>query len=147
MQPRRSGAQRLHGSSGIVHGHARAVLARESILMARPTKHYDKWRIRWVDENGKRQSEVFDDRREASFQLQQRELEAEERRRGLKVAPTEPKPFTALADYWEKNRVPQKRSGHHDESILRNHLRPAFSGVMLGDPSIWIELVDNGGSA
>ena len=89
-----------------------------------------------------RQSAVFADRREAAFALQQRELEAEERRRGLKLAPTEPKPFTALADYWEKNRVPQKRSGHHDESILRKHLRPAFGKVLLGDPAIWIELVD-----
>ena len=44
----------MHGSSGIVHGHVRELLARESSLMARPTKHYDKWRIRWVDENGKR---------------------------------------------------------------------------------------------
>jgi hypothetical protein len=26
-----------------------------------PTKHGDKWRIRWVDERGKRQSAVFDD--------------------------------------------------------------------------------------
>ncbi len=101
--------------------------------MARPTKHYGKWRIRWVDENGERKSEVFDDRREASFQLQQRELEAEERRRGLKPAPSTPKMFSDVADYWEKHRIPQKRSGHHDQSVLRRHLRPAFGGVTLGD--------------
>jgi integrase len=110
--------------------------------MARPTKHYGKWRIRWIDENGHRRSEVFADRREAAFQLQQHELEAEERRRGLKTAPTEPRAFADLADYWEKNRVPQKRSGHHDKSILRRHLRPAFNGIMLANPAIWIELVD-----
>lgn len=110
--------------------------------MARPTKHYGKWRIRWVDENGQRQSEVFDDYREAAFQLRQRELEAEERRRGLKAAPVVPKTFAEVADYWEKNRVPQKRSGHHDESILRRHLRPSFGAVTLGNPAVWIELVD-----
>lgn len=110
--------------------------------MARPTKHYGKWRIRPIDENGDRKSEVFDDRREAAFQLQQRALEAEERRRGPREARTEPKEFSDLADYWEKNRVPQKRSGHHDESILRRHLRPSFGAVTLGNPAIWIELVD-----
>jgi integrase len=132
----------VHGSSGIVHGHVGVVLARESILMAKATKHYGKWRIRWVDENGDRKSEVFDDRREAAFQLQQRELEAEERRRGLKVAPGKPQAFGVLADYWVKHRVPQKRSGHHDESIIRKHLRPAFGTVTLDNPAIWIELVD-----
>ncbi len=110
--------------------------------MSKPTKHYGKWRIRWIDENGHRQSEVFEDRREAAFQLQQHELEAEERRRGLKPAAVEPKTFADLATYWEKHRVPQKRSGHHDESILRKHLRPSFNALGLGDPSLWIEAVD-----
>lgn len=76
---------------------------------------------------------IFDDRREAAFQLQQRELEAEECWGGLREARTEPKAFSELADYWEKNRVPQKRSGHHDESILRRHLRPSFGAVTLGN--------------
>lgn len=29
--------------------------------VAKPIKHGDKWRIRWIDEKGKRQSAVFDD--------------------------------------------------------------------------------------
>lgn len=28
--------------------------------MAKPTKHRDKWRIRWADHAGKRQSEVYE---------------------------------------------------------------------------------------
>ena len=30
--------------------------------MAVPVRHNEKWRIRWFDENGKRQSEVYDER-------------------------------------------------------------------------------------
>lgn len=111
--------------------------------MAKPIKHRGKWRIRWIDEHGERKSEVFDDRREAAFQLQQRELEAEERRRGLRTAaPDERRTFDDLADYWVKNRAPQKRSGKDDESILRKHLRPVFGAVVLGKAPQWIELVD-----
>jgi integrase len=111
--------------------------------MAKPTKHYGKWRIRWTDEHDHRQSEVFDDRREAAFQLQQRELEVEERRRGLRTAaPDETRTFDSLAEYWIKNRAPQKRSGKDDESILRKHLRPVFGSVVLGKAPQWIELVD-----
>jgi hypothetical protein len=29
--------------------------------VAKPTKHRGKWRIRWLDEKGQRQSDVFDD--------------------------------------------------------------------------------------
>ncbi len=28
---------------------------------SKPTRHRDKWRIRWIDANGKRNSEVYDD--------------------------------------------------------------------------------------
>jgi hypothetical protein len=33
--------------------------------VAKPTKHRGKWRIRWLDEHGERQSAVFDDYRRA----------------------------------------------------------------------------------
>ncbi len=33
--------------------------------MAKPTKHYGVWRIRWVDENRKRHSEVHEKREDA----------------------------------------------------------------------------------
>jgi hypothetical protein len=33
--------------------------------VAKPTKHGARWRIRWLDEHGKRQSAVFDDYKRA----------------------------------------------------------------------------------
>jgi hypothetical protein len=36
--------------------------------MAKPVKHHGKWRARWIDENGKRQSEVFDDFKTAAYE-------------------------------------------------------------------------------
>lgn len=92
------------------------MLARESILMAKATKHYGKWRIRWVDENGERRSEVFDDRREAVFQLQQRELEAEERRCGLEVAPSEPQRLLRREDRDAREVVENERTALSSQS-------------------------------
>ncbi len=43
--------------------------------MARPTKHYGKWRIRWVDEHRACHSESFGTRAEAVFAQQKHELE------------------------------------------------------------------------
>ncbi len=43
--------------------------------MATPTKHYGRWRIRWVDENGQRQSAVCDDFKTATFELRKKEIE------------------------------------------------------------------------
>jgi hypothetical protein len=37
-----------------------------------------KWRIRWIDAQGKRRSEVFSDRATAVTKLREREQEAEE---------------------------------------------------------------------
>jgi len=52
--------------------------------MAKPTRHYDMWRIRWFDEHGARQSAVYDDYKTACHELRQRELETEERRLGAR---------------------------------------------------------------
>ena len=52
--------------------------------MSKPTKHYGKWRIRWVDEHGERQSAVHDEFKTALLVLRQNELQADERRRGLR---------------------------------------------------------------
>ena len=50
--------------------------------MAKPTKHYDKWRIRWTDEAGTRHSKTFTERKTAELALRKVEIEVEERRRG-----------------------------------------------------------------
>ena len=42
--------------------------------MARPTKHYGKWRIRWEDASGTRHSETYDDFDVAKRVLRDREL-------------------------------------------------------------------------
>jgi integrase len=99
--------------------------------MARPVKHGGKWRIRWVDENGQRRSEVHDEFKIAQARLHERQVEVDEIKRGLR-RPTPPdKTFSELADYWTKNRVPLKRSGKYDESIIRCHLGPAFGHLLL----------------
>jgi integrase len=99
--------------------------------MSKPIRHRGKWRIRWTDENGERRSEVFKEHRDAVFQLRAREREVEEITRGLKLGLPPDKTFNDLCEYWIANRVPQKRSGHHDESIIRAHLRPAFGPVHI----------------
>ena len=99
--------------------------------MARPIRQRDKWRIRWLDGAGIRQSAVFDDYREAQSELRKRQLEAEEVRRGLREAPAPPRTFDELADYWIEHRASRKRSRKDDESIIRVHLRPAFGGLRL----------------
>ena len=54
--------------------------------MAKPTKLYGGFRVRWTDENGQRKSAVYEDRHQAALELQRRKLEVEERRRGLRAA-------------------------------------------------------------
>jgi hypothetical protein len=54
--------------------------------VAKPRKHGDKWRIRWLDEHGKRQSAVFDDYKRAQTELSRKQVEVEEIKRGVDVA-------------------------------------------------------------
>ena len=80
--------------------------------MAVPVRHNGKWRIRWPDEAGKRQSEVYDDRRVALHALRGHEVRVEEIKLGIRRPQIADKTFGELADYWIERRVPQKRSGH-----------------------------------
>lgn len=108
--------------------------------MAKPTKHGDKWRIRWLDERGHRQSAVFDEYRTAQTELSRHLAEVEEIRKGLRTATPPEKTFGDLCDYWVERRAPRKRSGKDDESIIKKHLRPAFGTMKLRD--LGIEDVD-----
>jgi integrase len=108
--------------------------------VASPIKHRDKWRIRWVDATGKRCSAVYAAYVEAAHELRQREVEAEEVRRGLRLPTPADHTFDALCDYWLENRATQKRSGNHDRSIIRAHLRPAFGPLLLRH--VGVEQVD-----
>ncbi len=104
--------------------------------MAKPVKHYGRWRIRWVDETGDRKSEVYDDYREAAHKLREHEVRVEEVRRGLRAPTPVDHTFDELADYWVKVRVPLKRSGTDDESIIRCHLRPEFGRLLVREVSV-----------
>jgi hypothetical protein len=64
----------------------------------------------------------------------------EEIRRGLRPAVPSPPTFEELAEAWLKFRASRKRSPIHDESILRRHLLPAFTGLRLN--AITSEKVD-----
>jgi integrase len=99
--------------------------------VGKPTKHRGRWRIRWFDQDGHRQSEVYDDHRDAAFKLREHQQEVEEIRRGLRRPVPAPKTFGDVCDYWIEHRVPQKRSGLNDASIIRCHLRPSFGTMNL----------------
>jgi hypothetical protein len=108
--------------------------------VAKPTPHRDKWRIRWLDEHGKRQSAVFDEYKAAQKDLSRRLVEVEEVRRGIRNATPPEKTFGDLCDYWIEHRAPRKRSCKDDESIIRRHLRPAFGTMKVRD--VGVEEVD-----
>jgi integrase len=99
--------------------------------MAKPTKHGDKWRIRWSDHNGRRRSEVHTTYKAAQKALSERHVAVEAVRRGEQSPEPEPRDFNSLCDYWLEHRVARKRSRRHDESIIRAHLRPAFGCMDL----------------
>jgi integrase len=101
--------------------------------MARPRRHGDKWRVRPLNEFGKRESYVFDDYNAALAKLAERQHVVAQVKRGLRSPDPPAKRFGELCDYWEQNRAPQKRSGKHDESIIRCHLRPALGSVLVRD--------------
>ncbi len=107
--------------------------------MAKPIRMRGKWRIRWFDENGVRQSAVYDDYKVAQKELSRRLVEVEETRRGTRLAPVD-KTFNELCDYWIKNKAAQKRSGTHDESIIRCHLRGTFGHLPLA--GVGVQQVD-----
>ena len=98
---------------------------------ARPVACRGKWRIRWIDAQGKRQSDVYESYNEAERQLRKRQVEADEIKRGLRNAPPSEKTISDLCDYWLDKRAPRKRSKKDDESMIRKHLRPAFGSMRL----------------
>lgn len=99
--------------------------------MAKPLKHGTKWRIRWIDEHGVRQSAVCDTYREALAEDARRKSEVEEIRLGLRVAIPRDKTFGDAAKHWREHKAPKKRSGNDDKSMLTRHLEPFFGSLLL----------------
>ena len=106
-----------------------------------PVKHGKKWRIRPLDEHGKRVSMVFDNFRTAQIEESKFEVRVDEVKRGIRSAEPPPKVFGDLCDYWLEKRAVRKRSQKDDESIVRKHLRPTFGHMKLRD--IGVEDVDD----
>lgn len=96
-----------------------------------PSKHGDSWSARWSDQAGKRRRMSFRFKRDAEAYERKMKGEQEEIRRGLRAAPPPPTSFETLCTYWLEHRAVQKRSGRHDESMIRAHLRPNFGSLML----------------
>jgi integrase len=109
--------------------------------LAKPTRHGDKWRIRWLDEYGTRQSAVLVDYKRAQTELRLRQVEVDEIKCGVRNGSPPEKTLDDLCDYWLEKRAPRKRSHHDDQSIIRRHLRPAFGAMKLRD--VGVEEVDS----
>ncbi len=108
--------------------------------MAKPTKHYGKWRIRWLDAEGRRRSESFATFSDAQRALVKYQSEADQVRAGLKAPEIPEHLFGELCDYWLDHRTARKKSPKDDRSIIERHLRPIFGNLRLRQ--ITLERVD-----
>ncbi len=91
------------------------------------SKHYTGYRARWTDENGERQSATFPEKASAKLQERLKKAEVAEIKHGLRTPAAPKKTFEELCAYWVRYKVPRKRSGRDDASIIRNHLLPSFA--------------------
>ena len=107
---------------------------------ARPVKLRNKWRIRWIDADGTRQSAVYEKFGDADKALRRVQTETDQVKTGERDRPPPPKTFNDLADYWVENRLPRQRDQDRDLSVLRCHLRPAFGPLLLTE--ITLERID-----
>lgn len=100
--------------------------------MARPEQLKNgKFRVRWIDHEGKRLGKVFENRAAANLYLKQRQVEDHEVKSGLRAPPQPVMTFFQLCDHWLKYKAANKRSGYHDESIIRAHLKPIIGDLEL----------------
>lgn len=93
------------------------------------------WWIRYTDEFGKRRKKSFEAHAAAEAALSLEKARVTEVKRGLRDPTPPTKLYADLANYWEEFKVPQKRSGSDDTSMMKAHLRPFFaeSGLKLAD--------------
>ena len=91
-----------------------------------PVRHGKKWRIRWLDEDGHRQSEVYAHKRDATFKEQEHHREVEEIVRGLRARPVAGHSVAEACDYWLKNRNVFKRSKKDDPYYIRKYILPGL---------------------
>ena len=110
--------------------------------MAKPFRIEGKsgWWIRYTDEFGKRRKKCFEAHDTAEKALALETARVIEVKKGLRDPTPPTKLYNDLADYWTQFKVPQKRSGADDLSIMKKHLRPSFGRMKLAD--IGVEAVD-----
>lgn len=89
------------------------------------------WKARWKDHTGRYRSKRFKAKKAARHALHRFEIERDEIIAGMRKPPQEQLTFNQLCDHWEKFKVPQKRSGKDDLSIIRRYLRPTFDACTL----------------
>ncbi len=100
--------------------------------MARPQKLASgAWRVRWVDEDGKRRGKTFKLYRDAQVWLRKEMARVEDVKRGLQLPEAPDKTFDDLVQHWLSTRAALKRNPRDDQCIIRCHLRPAFAGQAL----------------
>lgn len=93
------------------------------------------WKARWKDHTGRYRSKRFKSKKIAQHALHRKEIECDEIRAGMRKAPRDQLTFNQLCDHWAKFKVPQKRSGKDDLSIIRRYLRPTFGDFPLEEIS------------
>jgi integrase len=103
---------------------------------AKPYKHNGTWCIRYTDEHGKRKKKSFESHADANLELAKELARVEEVGRGLRAATPQPRTFDEICDIWISSRAIHKRSERHDQSIIRRHLRPVFTGQCLMDVGV-----------
>jgi integrase len=96
------------------------------IRQSKPAKRGKRWQIRWIDENGKRRSQTWDNYEDAEHALATHKLQVMEVRRGLRVRPPKGRSFEELCQRWLEVRTTRKRTRKDDTSIIGVHLRPTF---------------------
>ena len=104
--------------------------------MGRPTKHYGRWRIRWLDAERRRCSETFTTFGDAQRALVKHQSEADQVRAGLKLPDIPEHTFHELCDYWLEHRTARKKNPKDDRSIIDHHLRPFFGLLRLRDVTL-----------
>lgn len=107
-------------------------MARQKKPQVGVSKHGTGFRIRWVDEDGKRRSETFRDERTAAKERSRRVVQADEIRRGLRKR-EQVRSMNEVCDLWLVRRASRKRSQRDDESIIKSHVRPVLGKLMIGE--------------
>ncbi len=111
--------------------------------MIKPEKHGNKWRVRYKPFNSvKRKSHTFLTKDEALYFVYQLEQQLLQCKAGLKITqlqtisnikPRQVFTFKELCQKWIEVKVPQKRSGKDDISIINRHFIPRWENILLDD--------------